>query len=128
MNLTPLGWYTKLGRFFHSIQPRLHRPGGEFSTPEIYEPELTKAPTDIQIRQSDFIFPETDIEDLNSQNHNMTAVFIVSGARDTVLPPSPGEDLPRDWHYGSLVGEIIAEERAHFEGIIAALNTQLSQI
>jgi SAM-dependent methyltransferase len=126
-NLTPRGWHAKIGRFFDQVQPRLHRPGGRFASSVMFEPELTKSPAEIQIRQADFDFPETDIDDLNTQAHNMTAVFIVSSPRISVRPPSAAEDLPRDWYHGALVGEIIAEEREHFERIIASLRAELDQ-
>jgi SAM-dependent methyltransferase len=128
MNLTPQGWENKIRRFFSRIECRIHRPGGKFETPEAYSPELTKSADDILIREHDFIFPVTTIADLDKQQNNMTAIFLASHARDQILPPHLNEQIPADWHYGSVVAKVITEERKHFTQSIRLLDAHIEEL
>jgi SAM-dependent methyltransferase len=98
-NLTPRGWYSKISRFFENVACHQHRPGGRFEREAEY-------------RERDFIFPETSLDDMNTQADNMTAIFVATMPRETPLPYDPAQEIPYDWRYGAIVASVIAEERA----------------
>ena len=128
MNLTPKGWHAKIGRFFENVRPHLHQPSGRFESSEAFGPEITKSASDILIREADFAFPETTIDHLNTEAHNMTAIFLVSHPRETPLPRSLDENIPDEWNYGGVISKVIVEEREHFMKSIALLNEHIANL
>jgi arylsulfatase A-like enzyme len=99
-----------------------------FESSEAFGPEIAKPAGEILIREHDFIFPETTVDDLNSQPHNMTAVFIADSPRAESLQRSPDENIPDHWHYGTVVAKVIAEEREHFMKSIRALDDHIAEL
>jgi SAM-dependent methyltransferase len=95
-NLTPLGWFAKLGRFFHTVQGYRHwvKPCwvGNDGTPK----DRTLTAEETSIREADFTFEEMSIEELNSCTHNVTAVFVAREPRGSPLPARVEEStVPR---------------------------------
>jgi SAM-dependent methyltransferase len=131
-NLTPLNWYTKLSRYFTRVQCFRHWVSPEFEGEDRMPIGMSLPADQTVIRERDFVFQEMSAEALNTEDYCVTAVFIVSGIRDQVLPPSLGEELPRDWHIGKLCARVMQEEVARqaevtnwYRAEVARLKAQL---
>lgn len=108
-NLTPLGWHTKIGRFFAEVQPYHHGMTPPFDTHEALQGQFALGGA-ATIRPADFTFTPTDIATLNGNPYNITAIFVARQPRATALPPSLDEELPREWHAGTVYARILAAE------------------
>lgn len=97
-NLMPLGWFTKLGRFFHTVQGYRHWVKPERVAEDGTPKDMTLSAEEVSIREADFTFEEMSLEPLNSCTHNITAVFIARKPREGPLPARPEESaLPRNF-------------------------------
>jgi SAM-dependent methyltransferase len=90
-NLMPLGWFTKLGRFFHAVQGYRHWVKPEWVAEDGTPKNRTLNAEETSIREADFTFEQMSIEQLNSCTHNITAVFIARKPRESPLPARPEE-------------------------------------
>jgi SAM-dependent methyltransferase len=94
-NLTPRGWFTKLGRFFEIVQGYRHWVKREWMGEDGMPRDMTLSAEETEIRETDFTFEEMPIEQLNSLTHNITEIFVAKKPRTNPLPPTPKEkELP----------------------------------
>lgn len=108
-NLTPLGWFTKLGRFFHTVHGYCHWVKPEWVGEDGMPKDITLGAQETSIRETDFTFEETPMEQLNSITENITAIFVAKQPRTNPLPAAVDEnDMPGEWN----VDEIRARAKA----------------
>ncbi len=113
MNLTPKGWYHKLARYFEHVECHLHQHNAEWVDPQKHMKEFGRPANEVTIREIDFIFPKASLAILNQERSNITAAFVARTPRREILASSPEEHIiPYQWHYGSIIAEVIKEERA----------------
>jgi len=82
-NLTPLGWYRKISRYFSLVRVFRHwplDPTADWST----------------FRATDWLLDECDIELANSTQHIANAVFVATMPRSTINPADLEELLQND--------------------------------
>jgi SAM-dependent methyltransferase len=110
-NLTPLGWYTKIFRYFGVVRSFRHWPSGQYSPEERVLADIPLPAELTTIREIDFGLEEMPIDILNTLPQNITAVFIAEEPRDRILPESIREFVPQEWFYGAIVSKVIQGER-----------------
>lgn len=110
-NLTPLGWHTKIGRYFGAVDCHRHAATGRFADPRRIQAELAAGPGETTVRESDFTFPACTLDELNTRTDNITAIFLAREPRAAALPESDAERLPANWHLGTIVSRVVQAER-----------------
>jgi SAM-dependent methyltransferase len=110
-NLTPLGWYTKISRYFGKVRSFRHWPTGGYAPEPRVLADIPLPPEQTTIRETDFALEEMAIEHLNTLPQNITAVFIATAPRDDILPEDIREFVPQEWCYGAVVSKVIQSER-----------------
>jgi SAM-dependent methyltransferase len=123
-NLTPLGWATKIGRFFQQVDCHLHRGIGKWARYDEAMAEIARSPAHVTIRETDFEFPQTTAEEMTRTGDNITAVFVARAPRTSALPPSLDETLPPHWHVGAIVADLIRTR----DETIAARDQELTRL
>lgn len=127
-NITPFNWYTKLSRFYREVRCFRHWVAPTFEGPDRMPIGMSLSPEETTIREADFVFQEMSPEDLNGEDYCITAVFIVRDPRETFLPPSLDEEVPRDWHTGALCSRIMQEEVAKLSPHIEWYKSELVRL
>jgi SAM-dependent methyltransferase len=109
-NLTPLGWFTKIGRRFRRVTPYRHWPKAPFAGWERIRSGLRLLPQDTVIRETDYDYIETPIASLNSCTETLNAVLVARRPRRRVRPPHVAEFVPHAWKEGAIHAKIRHEE------------------
>lgn len=118
-NLTPRGWFTKLGRFFHAVHGYRHWVKSEWIGEDGQPKYMTLSAEETSIRETDFTFEEIPIETLNSIPENITAVFVAKQPRATPLPSTADEShIPRAWNVKEIRARIKAKQESVAEASI----------
>lgn len=128
-NLTPLGWHTKIARYFGAIQSFRHWGRGKFSNELTLFADASSTAGQSKMSKDDFVLEEMGILDLNTCTQNITAVFIASEPRTNILEENIMEFVPQNWCMGAITAKIIKSERdiaAAAQAEIAALKSQLA--
>jgi 2-polyprenyl-3-methyl-5-hydroxy-6-metoxy-1,4-benzoquinol methylase len=111
-NLIPLGWHTKISRFFRDVRCFLHLPDANC---------INKGSGDFIPSETSFLYQECTIGELNASPFNITAIFVASTPREKVLPGFFEEQqIPDSWHYGKLIAQAVRESRETFGASLRA--------
>jgi len=121
-HIPPSAWMAKLERFFTEVRCHAHYHSEAFSDPETIRREQTSGADKVTIRETDFVFPETEATALGREPYSITAVFVCRGRRAPPLPETLAERTPAAWWEGvraaALIGRLTGERdsavaRAH---------------
>ena len=123
-HIPPAAWAAKLGRFFGDVRCHRHRGGGAFASAERVEAEAALPPDRVTIRETDFEFPETTVDELHRGARTHTAVFVCRRPRAEPLPETLAERTPAEWCEGEVAARLLAAERA----TIAELRQELAAL
>ena len=104
INLTPLGWYTKMRRNFARVHAFSHWPSKRFS--DGTEPHTE----DTTIRGADFDFAAAPISALNIQTKTLNTVLMAKRPRRRARPPHVDEFVPHAWGEGAIHAKVRREE------------------
>lgn len=102
-NLTPLGWHSKTHRYFDDVTPYYHwvSPKHDCTWEEFWH-ELGKSAAETTIRETDFVYGETTVEDINTRDKNLNTVLVSRNPRPAPLPHMVEEFLPPEWTEGAI--------------------------
>jgi SAM-dependent methyltransferase len=110
-NLTPLGWHTKISRYFGKVRSFRHWPTGAYAPEPRVLADIPLPPEQTTIRETDVALEEMPIDALNTLPQNITAVFLASESREQILPEDIREYVPQEWCAGAIISKVIQSER-----------------
>ncbi len=111
-NLPPQTWMKKLGRFFEQVQGYRHWLRPRWLDENNWPISMDAAPEKTAIRETDFTFTASTMEEMASQTHTITSVILCRRPRPQPLPSCNDNLLPDHWNIDSIEKRVQSQYQA----------------